>query len=215
MAQPAAGYMMSALGRRLGDADCLTEVMACVLAGDSGFCNAMLTAVGLGAHRVMAVETQVATGQWLCTTDMCLSLEGEGRRRARLWSEHKLDSPFGKDQLNNYETALEVQRSRGEQVHLQVILAGPPKPRDRIQLDRMGASILTWSQVADIIEAVQSARARDWFEAARRPGAPAELRVLTEFVVYLEEEVGLTVTGPLDNVKLSALQNVEAATPRC
>jgi len=211
MAQPAAGYMMSALGRRLGPEDCLTELMACVLAGDSGFCHAMLAAVGLGDHRAVAVETQVATGQGLCTTDICLSLESDGRRRAKLWSEHKLDSPFGKGQLDNYELALDVRRNRGERVHLQVILADQPKPQDRAQLDRMGASILTWSQAADLIERVQRGRASDWYEAARRPGATSELRVLTELVIYLEEEVGLAVTGPLDNEKLSALQNVDAA----
>jgi hypothetical protein len=171
----------------------------------------MLDLVGLSDHQVLDVRTQVATGQGLCTTDMCVRLQGPSGRRAELRSEHKVESPFGRDQLNNYKRALAKRRNAGQLAHFQVVVQTAPSAVEQEQLSEMGAHILTWSNVADAVEEVQTRRARDWYAAARRPSAMGQLRALAEFAVVLEDYLGVAVSGPLDNEKVAALQNIERA----
>lgn len=202
---------MEALARRTGDENRLTELLACVLARDDEFAHEMLLRADLHSHRVLDVRTQVATGEGLCTMDMCLKLEALEGGHAELWSEHKLWSPFGRGQLENYKRALENKRARGESIRFQVIVDASPAPADQDLLSRMDARVVTWPELADAIEKVQSGRATGWYEAARKPGASAQLRVLAELAAYLEEHVGVAVSGPLDSQKLSALENIQAA----
>lgn len=203
--------MFDALVRRREPENKLTEMLACVLAGDAAFGVELLLAAGFEGYTVRAVETQIYTGVGQHTTDMCLALETGACESAMLWSEHKLDSPFGNGQLDSYEQALRVRRANGERLELQVILDEPPKREEAVQLERMGAHILFWSQVADAVERVQVRRSPSWYLDAARRGAPVALRVLAEFAVYLEQEVGVGAYAPLTDAKLDALDNYKSA----
>ena len=112
----AAGYMMSALARRAGAEDRLTELFACVLAADAPFCGALLDRLGLGDCHARLVETQVRTGVGQRTLDMKVAVASGDRLARELWSEHKLDAEFGLGQLDDYEVALEARRARGDLV---------------------------------------------------------------------------------------------------
>jgi hypothetical protein len=211
VARPAARYVFEALARRSEPENKLTEVFAHVLSFDEGLSLALLQRIGLDDWRAVNVQTQVATGVGLRTMDVLLTLQSDGGAVAELWCEHKVTSPFGDDQLDKYELAINRRRAIGDDVRLLVILSSDPTPDESGQLRRMGAIVRRWNDVADFLDDLLVERDRNWYRSAARRDAPAGLRVLAELAVYLQEVAGVAVIEPLDADKLAALQNIDAA----
>lgn len=211
MARPAAKYLTSALARRSEAENRLTEVLACVVSADEQLRNELLGRLGLDGWSGTNVQTQMATGVRRRTMDMHMELNSASEGPAELWFEHKVDSPWGEGQLDDYELAIGNRRTRGDDVRFVVILSSQPSADEREQLSRFGTAVLRWHDVADVIDRVLVARGRDWYRAALRPDAPSKLRVLAELAVYLQEFAEVAVIEPLDDDLVAALRNIEAA----
>lgn len=214
MARPTAAYLFEAFARRKEPENRLTEVLACVLAFDAEFRDRFMDLM-LPGRAVSGVETQVATGVKACTMDMRFALTADGTPSgagaSEVWFEHKITQGFGDEQLQDYKTALSRRWALGHEVHLRVIMRTQPNPEDQALLDEMGALVLRWHDVADVIEVLLTTRSPGWYLAAARPGVPVELRILAELAIYLQEVAGVAVTGPFDDEKLGAVENIEAA----
>jgi 6-phosphogluconolactonase (cycloisomerase 2 family) len=210
VARPPAGYLMSALARRQKQEDGLTELFACVVALDDEFRGALLRKLRLERYVADVVQVQMATNVGLRTMDMHFTLTAPGQH-AELWFEHKVDADFGPKQLDRYEEALARRRKAGDEVHFVVIHRWPLKASDIVQLDRIHAKRLRWHDLADVIHDVQSARDRRWFRSALEKDATVPLRMLAELAVHMEEEAGVSVSGPFDDDKLKALEHAYAA----
>jgi hypothetical protein len=143
--------------------------------------------------------------------DMHLPVLGDDGERAELWFEHKVDTGFGPEQLDNYEKALRRRRAKGHVIHLRAIVVHWPSAEEMAQLTRMGAEVFKWNEVADVVDEVLARRAPDWYLTATRLGAAARLRVVAELAVYLQEVSKVAVNGPFDNDKLGALQYIQSA----
>jgi hypothetical protein len=211
VAGPAADFLMSALARTVIRENRLTEVLACVLAADAELAAALLDRLGLGGYTVERVEVQMPTGVESRSMDMLLTLTRNGKRSRDVWCEHKLERDFHDGQLDAYETALRARRALGEDIHLLVVLGRHPKDADAVQLARMHADIRTWNVIADVIDRVLATRAPDWKRAALNPAARADLRVLAELAIHLEDNAKVAVSRPLDTAELGALEHIEAA----
>ena len=169
MARHAAPYLMEALARRTESENRLTEVLACVLAFDAEFRDVFLDGLALPGRAVSVVQTQVGTGVAACSMDMHFTLTAAGADVGEVWFEHKVNQPFGEKQLDNYEEALTRRRAAVE-VDFRVIVRNQPKTHEREQLDGMKARVLSWTDVADVVEGVLTKRAASWYRAAAKPG---------------------------------------------
>src|SRR5690348_7362084 len=109
--------MMSALARRLGREDRLTELFASVLRGDAELRAELVHRRGLGHLDTGPLRVQVRTGVGQRTMDMHIPLTLAGQPAAEAWWEHKLSSGFGEGQLDAYQRALEQAGAGGREVH--------------------------------------------------------------------------------------------------
>lgn len=211
MARPAARYLMSALARRSKQEDQLTEVFASTLAADAEFGAAMLARIGMPGHQLDEVHTQARTGIGLRTMDMRLRVSKDGVPAGEVWCEHKVESPFGDDQLPKYAEALVNWRHQGRTARFVTITHLSVSLEERSVIARMRGVRLTWRDVADVLDGVLTALDPEWFQAATSPNAPVRLRVLAELAVYLQEFAEVAVVEPLDADKLAALRLIDDA----
>lgn len=175
--------------------DRLTEILAVVLSTFEPAAIELLRRAGLEATTV-EVTTQAATRLGKRVDMQIVGLDSEGRRCARLWSEHKTGADYMEDQLQGY--ARELDGLGGPSRLITIAERGTPPWVDPRW------SWLTWDELATCLERVghEYTDERRWRRSAALPGADAGIRMLNELLLYLEEEheVVLEPLSPLDIV---------------
>lgn len=218
----AATFLTEAFGRyRPGDEqeqveDRLTEVLACVLAGDEQLGRALASEADVrvpqgGAHQVRTQEP-CPSGR----LDLVLQFfDSRGREAALVWFENKVDADFAEGQPGKYADDLEA-RGAPDPRRVAVIRRKPQL------FDREIAS-LTWAQVARVTDRLsaqalgpRSARrlGRGWRSFARCPDAPALLRMRLELLAAIEDAVGPVPSDPLSSMDVVAFLHAETAFER-
>lgn len=194
--------LLEALGRdRRSNENRLTELFATALVANPQLASRLLEEAGLSATERVEARTMVWTGDGLQNVDMeLLAIRDVGGVESRLWSEHKIDSPLGPTQPEDYLAALRRRDGKG---HLMVIVDSEQQAQEA---EGRGFRALTWQLVGDWIDEIGQAWASGhWRDAALEPDAPARWRVLEEFLWHLEEE-GVTVVSPLDSTLVAAFK---------
>lgn len=188
----------------------LTELFATILSTHRGFARRLFDRVGIRLPEE-SVRFEVFTQRLVapgCRPDMVVSAYVGNEFRGQLWSEHKTASGFREFQLEDYLGALNELRA-GErarqpgsfQASLVSIVAHPTEEESEHWI------ALTWQDVADLAnEGGHAWEGKRWREAAREPDAPAQQRLLHEFLWYLEDKEGFAVTEPLSPKHVEALR---------
>ena len=178
-----------------GREDRLTEVFATVLAACDELTAALFAEVDLPVGDRFQVFTQVVMTKGDRPDMVIHSLDRSGAEVSRIISEHKVDSGFGNMQRERYLKALRALPVAGELIF---IVAFAPTAREGG--DWRG---FTWQEIAELAEGVgRTWGGREWRQQALAPTTSAKWRLLWELLWYIEEEMGLAVTQPLneDNV---------------
>ena len=193
--------------RRDGEAeDRLTELLREVL-----LTSPLLTAWFF--ERAFGAPTKVpawcAEGEYSVDTQTALSGGGrpdmeirprDGSRRGPLYVENKIRAPFTKRQTEGYLAIPDSSR---------VLVISPQG--DRRPCGDPKFVPVSWSEVGRQANALGRTWAdeSDWMSRAFTPNAPAQYRLLAEFLIYLEgEDVDVSIEGPLNEGDWSALPSM-------
>lgn len=187
----------------------LTELFATILSTHRGYARRLFDRVGIrlpeeNVRFEVFTQRLVAPG---CRPDMVVSAYVGNEIRGQLWSEHKTASDFRDLQLEDYLGALNELRARERvrqsdsfQASLISIVNNPSEEESEHWV------ALTWQDVAELANQGGFAwEGKRWREAAREPDAPAQQRLLHEFLWYLEQK-GFAVTEPLNPEHVEALR---------
>jgi hypothetical protein len=203
--------------RRYGKGeDRLTELLALALESHPAFARALLDRCLQVDDRRPPVVAERFDARCQVWTDLSRivdlelrAFDGDGRLTALVWSENKIWAAYQHEQLQSYASSLE--RSAGPHPRrLVTIVSETAQAPDAARA--LDIPVLTWSEVARI--AVAAGRTDEhgarWRTHALSPGMPAGIRVLEEFIRYLEEEHAVNV-DPLSFDHVRAFQLATAA----
>lgn len=187
----ASASLLGAYRRYGGHEDPLTELFATALDAYLPFASALLTHRGIDLPSPAAVEvsTQVRTDVGRRVDLEVIGLAASGAMTGRLWSENKVGAAYQPDQLGSYKRSLGAMPAptRLVTIVLQTVEASTA--------EALSVPVLTWQEIADTAWKVASRQAASihWRRHAVDQNAPSGLRVLAEFLDYMEEELEVTL----------------------
>ena len=208
MSPRAHALLLGAYRRYRGYEDPLTELLATTLEAYAPFARALFAHAGLAVPHHVEAFTQLRTDTGRRVDLAVHGRDADGALRGVLWSENKVDAAYQPDQLGSYQVSLAALGHPGRLITIVNHVADA-----RVQADPLGVPVLTWHAVAWLAwragkEHEQNAR---WRTAARTPSASAGLRLLEEFVSYLEEDQNVMI-DPVNFEHVRAFQLANTAS---
>lgn len=205
---PRADSLVLAALRTEGPENRLTELFAVVLAEHERFARGIFEQADLPLpHDELQLEARTQIAVRLGIVDL-EALAWSGTGTSRLWCEDKRDADFQHEQLERYRESMPAGSGR-----LVAVVRDRNKVEAREYCARVGAKLLTWEGVATIADQAgrgsTHSRGR-WRREARRPYAPSQQRVLSDFLGYMEKELGI-LTEPLTTAHAAALRDAGIA----
>jgi hypothetical protein len=200
--------LMGAYYRRTGE-DRVTEVLATVLQSTPTYVAGLAQLAGLPAAEEYLVETQVP-GPGVVADLEIHALSGRTPQWL-LWSEHKLHSPFSKQQLTKLTRALRTKAGDLPSRLIAITLQEPPADV-LAEARENGVEVLRWRDVVAASNAEGSAvGGPTWRTLTQEDGEVRSRRLLLEWQAFCSRELEETAVQPLTTRQVEILLEVEPA----
>jgi hypothetical protein len=208
--------LLGAYRRYSGGENRLTELFAVALESYLPFARAVVAdafheddteSLGIDTDRIeqVVVRGQVPADGRLVDMEI-RALDADGSTVAVIWFENKIDAEYQRNQLGDYHRCLEVRYSVPRRLVTIVKHASHALPEAR----EFDVPVFTWAQIGAIADrAVRDATGEEkWRASALEPTAEAQLRIIEEFIRYLEEQVDVILKPVLaENIQAFQLAN--------